>query len=129
MGGPLLDGRPPSGDAESLVLPDVAPGGRSSARIWVHNTTSSSASTLRPWATGVTNHAGRSLLPEAVTFDPERVERVDPGESRALVAMLKVPPDATPGSYHGLVLIEGLPDVALPVLVRVVPSPEAPGAR
>ena len=35
-----------------LRLPDVAPGGRASARLWLHNTTASPATDLRPWCPG-----------------------------------------------------------------------------
>jgi hypothetical protein len=119
----FLDGSPGAGEQEQLVFPDVAPGGRCSARLWLHNTTASAATGLRPWATGLMSHAGERLPSEAVTFDPDRVERLDPGESRPLVAMLEAPAAAPLGSYHGQVLVERLPEMALAVVVRVVAAP------
>ena len=43
---------PPEREQGDLRLPDVAPGGRASARLWLHNTTASAAVDLRPWCPG-----------------------------------------------------------------------------
>ncbi len=105
----------------ALVLPDVAPGGSSSARLWLHNTTRSSVVNVRPWAPGLAGHAGDSLPQEAVTFSPQRIERLDPGESREVVVMVRPGDAALPGAYHGQVLVERIPDAAFPLMIQVVP--------
>ncbi|HEX3334513.1 MAG TPA: hypothetical protein VHS57_09235, partial [Acidimicrobiales bacterium] len=55
----------------------------------------------------------------ALTCQPDRIERLEPGESRELVVTLAVGEDATPGTYHGQLLVDGLPDVVFPLRVTV----------
>jgi hypothetical protein len=110
----------PTPDA-ALVLPDIAPGGWSSARLWLHNTTASTVTNLRPWSPGLAGHAGDALPLRAVTFSPERIERLDSGESREVVVAIRPGEAAVPGAYHGQVLIERLPEAVFPLAVRVVP--------
>lgn len=106
-------------EAGDLILPEVAPGGRASARLWLHNTTSSAAAGLRPWCSGLTGHSGASIPAAAVTCQPDRIERLDPGESRELVVTVAVGDDTTTGLYHGQLLVDGLPDVVFPMRVTV----------
>ena len=65
---------------ESLVIPDVAPGGRSSARMWLHNTTTSAVANVRPWTRRLVSHTGVRLPAAAVAFSPKRIDR--PGRGR-----------------------------------------------
>jgi hypothetical protein len=109
-------------DADGLDLPEVAPGGRSSARLWLHNTTSTAAVGLRPWIPSLVNHAGRSLPAGAVTFVPAGVDHLEADSSRAIVVVLDVGDDALPGTYHGQILVERLPDVVFPLSVHVRPA-------
>ena len=109
----------PASGAESLVLPDVAPGGRSSARMWLHNTTASAVTDVRPWTPGLVGHAGDSLAPGAVAFTPERIGRIDAGESREIVVVITLGDEVASGPYHGQVLVERLPEAAFPLVVRV----------
>jgi hypothetical protein len=109
----------PKAEAESLLLPDVAPGGRSSARMWLHNTTTSTVTNVRPWTPGLVGHAGDALAPGAVAFTPERIERIDAGESREILVVVTLGDDVRSGSYHGQVLVERLPEAAFPMVVRV----------
>ena len=108
-------------DDQGLELPDVEPGGRSSARLWLHNTTTSTAVDLRPWIPALSSHSGASLPPAVVTFTPERIKRLDPGMSREVLVLISVGEDAVPAPYHGQILIERLPDAVFPVTVRVRP--------
>jgi hypothetical protein len=114
--------QPSSSEQEDLVLPQVAPGGRASARLWLHNTTASTASGLRPWCSGLATHSGSTLPTAAVTCQPERIERLEPGASSEVLVTVAVGADATPGTYHGQLLVEGLPDVVFPLRVRVQPA-------
>ena len=105
-----------------LRLPDVAPGGRVSAKLWLHNTTSSVEADLRPWCPGLANHGGAALPPTAVSCAPERIDRLDPGASRELLVTVAVPEDVAPGAYHGQLLVDGLADVVFPLGVKVLPN-------
>ena len=106
---------------ESLVIPDVAPGGRSSARMWLHNTTTSAVANVRPWTRRLVSHTGARLPAAAVAFSPKRIDRLDAGESQEILVTVHLDDDAAPGPYHGQVLVEGLPDAAFPIVARVVP--------
>jgi hypothetical protein len=105
-----------------LRLPDVAPGGRVSAKLWLHNTTSSVETDLRPWCPGMTNHGGATLPPTAVACAPERIDRLEPGASRELLVTVSVREDVAPGAYHGQLLVDGLADVVFPLGVKVLPT-------
>jgi hypothetical protein len=111
----------PSAEQSDLVLPQVAPGGRSSARLWLHNTAPSAAVRLRPWCPGLTSSFGASLASEAITCQPERVD-LDPRSSKELVVTVAVGADAAPGTYLGHLLVDGLSDVAFPLRVVVRPG-------
>jgi hypothetical protein len=105
-----------------LRLPDVAPGGRVSAKLWLHNTTATAAVELRPWCPGLASHTGVSLPGSAVTCTPGRIDRLDPGASREILVTVAVGEDAHPGAYHGQLLVEHLPDVVFPLRIRVQPK-------
>ncbi len=114
--------QPASADQGDLLLPDVAPGGRVSARLWLHNTTASAAVNLRPWCPGLASHTGASLSADAVTCAPQRIDRLDPDASRELLVTVAVGDDAAPGAYHGQLLVDGLPDVVFPLRIAVLPN-------
>ena len=105
-----------------LRLPDVAPGGRVSAKLWLHNTTGTAAVDLRPWCPGLASHTGVSLPATAVTCAPARIDRLDPDASREILVTVAVGEDAPPGVYHGQLLVEHLPDVVFPLRIRVLPK-------
>lgn len=111
----------PSGAEQGeLRLPDVAPGGRASARLWLHNTTASAAADLRPWCPGLAGHTGVLLPANVVTCAPARIDRLDPDASREILVTVALGEDAPPGAYHGQLLVDGLPDVVFPLRVRVL---------
>jgi len=117
---------PPEAEQGDLRLPDVAPGGRGSAKLWLHNTTASAAADLRPWCPGLASHTGGSLPTTAVTCAPEKIDRLEPDVSRQILVTVAVGEDASAGTYHGQLLVDGLPDVVFPLRVRVVPAPAKP---
>ncbi|HMC37263.1 MAG TPA: hypothetical protein VKK30_05300, partial [Actinomycetota bacterium] len=49
------------GAPDVLILPEAGPGGRSSARLWLHNTTAARIQALRPWTPGLFSDTGRML--------------------------------------------------------------------
>jgi hypothetical protein len=112
--------QPSRTEQDDLRLPDVAPGGRVSAKVWLHNTTSSAAIDLRPWCPALANHSGATLPATAVSCAPERVDRLDPGASRELLVTVAVGADIAPGTYHGQLLVDGLPDVVFPLRLHVL---------
>jgi hypothetical protein len=111
----------PAAKHGDLRLPDVAQGGRVSAKLWLHNTTATAVVDLRPWCPGLASHTGMSLPATAVTCAPERIDRLDPGASREILVTVAVGEDAPPGAYHGQLLVEHLPDVVFPLRIRMLP--------
>jgi hypothetical protein len=109
------------GGSERLDLPDVGPGGRTSARMWLHNTTPSPVTGVRVFTPGLTSHAGNGLPSGAVSFVPDRIEHLGAGESREILVAVRPGDAVPPGTYHGQVLVERLPDAAFPLTVRVQP--------
>ena len=99
-------------------------GGRVSAHLWLHNTTSSSASGIRPWCPGLTSHSGVALPSSAITCAPARIELLDPGASVDILVTAAIGDEAPAGTYHGLVLADGLPEVVFPLRIRVQPATE-----
>ena len=112
----------PRPEQPELRLPDVAPGGRASAKLWLHNTTASEAVGLRPWCPVLASHTGASLPVTAVTCSPTRIDRLEPDQSREIIVTVAVGEDASPGAYHGQLLVDGLPDVVFPFRVEVLPT-------
>jgi hypothetical protein len=108
---------PSSRDQDDLRLPDV---------VWLHNTTASVATDLRPWCPGLANHGGSALAATAVSCAPERIDRLEPGASRELVVTVAVGEDTVAGAYHGQLLVDGLADVVFPLRVRVLPTTSDP---
>jgi hypothetical protein len=113
---------PPGPGPEPLRLPPASPGGTTSAYAWLHNTTPEAATALVPRAAGLVDHHGHQLPGDALSFDPAVVAQLEPGTSRQLLTTLRLPADAVPGTYHGLVLVEHLPTLALHVVVEVRPA-------
>jgi len=118
---------PPS-EETGLSLPDVRPGGRVSARVWLQNrtTTSAAARTVQPWCPGLTNHSGASLPPSAVTCTPEEIDHLESGESREVLLTVDVGRNTAPGLYHGQLLVRGLPDTVFPLRLLVVADATPP---
>ena len=120
---------PAAGGPEPLRLPPASPGGTTSVYAWLHNTTNEAVTALVPRAAVLVDHQGHQLPGETLSFDPPSVDQLDRGASRQLLATLRVPADAAPGTYHGLVLVEHLPALALHVIAEVRPAAAEPDGR
>ena len=119
--------RPDRRDADCLILPESAPGGRSSARLWLHNTSASGVQALRLLTPGLFSNTGRMLPAGAIEFAPASIQRLDAGQSQEILVVADLPPSLHSAVYHGQILVENLPDVAFPVTLDVVTG-QAPGA-
>ena len=118
---------PPAGtDQGDLRLPDVAPGGRVSAKVWLHNTTSSVEADLRPWCPGLANHGGAALAPPRCRARPNGSIASSRAPVVSSLVTVAVGEDAVAGAYHGQLLVDGLADVVFPLRVRVLPATSPP---
>ncbi len=108
-------GAPPASAPLQLVCSaGEAPAG---IEVWLHNPTGEDRSGLRVRVTAPTAHDGSALPDAAVTAVPELLDL--PARSGRGVQLTVDPGSATPGTYRGLVLVEGLPDEWLPLEVQV----------
>lgn len=72
-----------------------------------------------PHCSDLRRHDGASIANDAVTI--LRSSSFD-GDEPTFVIRVDVPHEADPGTYHGQILVEGLPDLALALSVTVVGS-------
>lgn len=87
--------------------------------VWLHNTTPTDVTALRPHASDLTSSCGTGLG-AAVRFEPATVPTLAAGSSLPLRITVDDAPAAPPGTYRGVVLVEGLVETWL-VLEVVVP--------
>jgi hypothetical protein len=107
-----------------LCLPEASPGGRSCARMWLHNPTSNGTVHLRFWTPGMVTHDGGAIPAPAIAFDPPALDLIGADSSTVIAVSVEVPRDTTGGQYHGLVMVHGLADCAFPVTLTVIhPGP------
>jgi hypothetical protein len=104
----LADGDP---GPDSGLSVRSAPGGRGAASAWVHHR----GATAGPVRFEVTElrAAGRDAAAASVTVTPARVAALSDGDRVELTVTVDVDDATAPGTYHGLVLADGLPDAAL----------------
>lgn len=121
--GTLARTRGEDGEPGELRLPDVAPGGRCTARLWLHNPTESPSQGLRLWVSRLLAHDGKAIDSSAASFSPATVARIDADSSVEIVVTLNVPTETRSGRYHGQILVEGQPDTSLPISFNVL-APE-----
>jgi hypothetical protein len=77
-------------------------------------------SDLRLWTPGLATHDGATIDAPALTFAPAVIDRLDPDTSVAILLSVEISPDAEPGTYHGMLLVRGVPDCKFPLTLNVV---------
>lgn len=113
-------------DAGRIALDSVPPGAESTRVFWIHNTSPTPVLAVRPHCGPLRSHLGRELGPDAIRFDPPVLDPLPARSTCGIEVCLRVPSDATPGSYVSVVMATNLPEVYLPLLVTVE-SPLADG--
>lgn len=89
-----------------------------SAEVWLHNGGPTDRGTIVMRCGDLLSHDGRILSSAQVRFNPESVPM--PARcSRGVAVEITVGQDVAPGRYHGTLLVDGHPDVWLPVLLTV----------
>ena len=130
LAGLVVDGdgvRPSEGVLQVGASPHAAPlrlacaaDATAELEVWVHNPTEEDRLGLRVHVTPPAAHDG-SLLEKAVEADPQVLDL--PARSGRGVRLRVAPAGAVPGTYRGLVLVDGLPDQWLALEVQVGGEP------
>ncbi|MBI5104641.1 MAG: hypothetical protein HZB46_06590 [Solirubrobacterales bacterium] len=95
-----------------------ARGGEARSPVWLHNQTASPLSDVALRVTDLAAHDGALVAGARGAFSPPVLD-IPAGASASATLALPLPAEATPGSYHGLVLASGLPSASVPVLLVV----------
>jgi hypothetical protein len=104
--------------AEALTV-RVVVGGTRTARLWLHQRERDAVPKVRCSVTPLRS-AGGDVPELTATFEPSVLTDLEPGESRSIHLHLDALPDCAPGSYWGLVLADGMGDLALTLRVDVM---------
>jgi hypothetical protein len=99
-----------------------AAGRDATAEVWLRNDTAEPVPGVRVHATELRRHDGR-VLAAGLAVDPAEVGELPARSSRGII-VAPGPPSPTaggdePGTYHGVLLVAGAPEAALPVRVVV----------
>jgi hypothetical protein len=109
-------------DAIELRVSPASPA--PTTEVWLHNGTTDAHHDLRLHGGELRSSAGIVLL-GGLTFDPELVTELPPRSSRGITIGVASGAgregETEPGTYRGVVMVTGLPDVWLPVTVVVEP--------
>jgi hypothetical protein len=102
-----------------LVLEAAGPGAVS-AEVWLHNGGTADRGTVVLRCGELISHEGSVIGSAHVRFEPDTVPM--PARcSRGVLVHVEVGANVAPGRYHSTLLVEGHPDIWLPVILTVGP--------
>lgn len=97
-------------------------GARADSEVWLHNGTSAPIAGLSLHCGDLRAHDGSVLPASAVRFDPDGVDELPARSSRGVVVsadIADIADDQLVGTYRGVILAAGAPDVWLPLELTV----------
>lgn len=110
--GPVFD----VGGAEATGIASLNHGaeGVENAEVWLHNGGAQDLGEVRLRCSDLLAHDGALVGATAVRFDPEVVQ-LPARSSRGVVISVDVLPQTQPGVYRGTLLVDGHPDIWMPI--------------
>lgn len=109
-------------EAKGRLDLEAAVGGSASTVVWLHNLGTDDLGEIRLRCSELLSGDGGVLKSSAVQFDPAVIPM--PGRSSRGIAMkIKVARNTAPGVYRGNMVVEGYPELWLPVVMTVCRSP------
>jgi hypothetical protein len=109
------------GSAEAaLRLGPAAAGTTTTAGAWLHVLDGPPGPPARVHAGDLVAHHGARIPGERVSTTPAVLDTAAPRTSTEVMVSVAIPDRTRPGSYHGHLLADGLPEVVLPIVVEVV---------
>lgn len=106
--------------AHPLAVGPAHAGETASGRAWFHVLDGPPGPHARLTATALTSNEGHAIPAEGVGFDPPQLETAEVRSSHRIAIAVGVPKATPLGVYHGHILAQGLPEVALPILLEVI---------
>ncbi|CAN5607302.1 hypothetical protein BH09ACT7_BH09ACT7_56860 [soil metagenome] len=100
-----------------LKLETTAPG-IASAELWLHNRGMTDFGDVKIGCASIVADSGRAIDDVAVTFDPSNVP-MPARSSRGIAVGVEVGHDIDPGVYRGLIVVEGHPQLCVPIVVTI----------
>ncbi|MGH8959244.1 MAG: hypothetical protein ACRDVK_11300 [Acidimicrobiia bacterium] len=107
-------------DGRHFKMPAVLPGREAASTLWIHNTTSAAASSLRLHGSELVSHNRDTIAADAWRFEPGEIDIAPPGSSLPVAVDLEVSGDTAPGIYRGHVFVTNLPGEYMTVEIEVV---------
>ncbi len=107
-----------SGATASVHIETPSHPGPVCAEVWLHNGGSTNHGDIALRCSDLLSHAGDVIKADAVRFDPDPVP-MPARSSRGVVVTIQLADDAAPGMYRGTVLVEGQPQMWLPLVLSV----------
>ena len=90
--------------------------GAATAEVWLHNGGAADMGQIRLRCSDLLADDGSAITASAVMFDPAIVP-MPPRSSRGIDVKIEVPQGVQPGVYRGTLLVEGHPELWLPVVL------------
>jgi hypothetical protein len=123
VGAAPADGSAPRGAAavsDALVLGPASAGATTTASAWLHVLDGPAAAPAPLHATDLVAHHGGAVPGEALTCTPSALHTAAARTTSEIRVTVQVPGETGPGTYHGHLLAEGLPEVVLALRLEVV---------
>lgn len=105
--------------ADPLVMPHITAGTCGTGEFWLHNNSGASVSDVRLHCGDLRSHSGWALQADNVSFEPAEIRELPDRSSRGITLAVDVPTGTPPDVYRGSLLASNLPEVWLPIEVRV----------
>jgi hypothetical protein len=102
-----------------LQLCTVAPGA-ATAEVWLHNRGPVDMGKVAPHCSDLMSHDGSIIAARLMRFEPDIVP-MPARSSRGVTVEVDIDEHVAPGSYRGILVADGHPDVWLPIEVVVKP--------
>ncbi|WP_234713672.1 MULTISPECIES: hypothetical protein [Mycolicibacterium] len=94
--------------------------GPACAEVWLHNGGATDHGDVVLRCSDLLTHTGDVITADAVQFDPQPVP-MPARSSRGVLATVQLDADVRPGIYRGTILVNGHPDLWLPLVLTMQP--------
>lgn len=108
------------GQADGRLFLELVPAGSATSEVWLHNGGPVDMGKIRLRCSDFLAHDGTVIAAGSVGFQPDEVP-IPERSSRGVTVAVELAEDAAPGTYRGMIVVDGRPDAWLPVELVVKP--------